>query len=50
MQVQSWIDNGTLTTARLDQAVNASLFPRFLEGEFEIDAGTVPYWSTAPGR
>ena len=41
--VGGWLKDGTLTEARLDDAVSRTMLPRFLEGEFDPPE-MVPYW------
>ena len=41
--VQTWLLQGKLSQARLDDAVRRTMLPRFLEGEFDPPA-QVPYW------
>ena len=44
--VEGWLNDGTLTEARLDDAVSRTMLPRFLEGEFD-PTEMVPYWDLA---
>ena len=41
--VQSWLQAGSITQARLDDAVRRIMLPRFLEGEFDPPE-MVPFW------
>ena len=41
---EAWLARGSLAMDRLDDAVSRTLYPRFLEGEFDPPE-MVPYWN-----